>query len=122
MHTLPTPDRTVAGVSRRGLLKAGLTAGAALSACLFANPSLLWGVETGQPRRGGILRVRGYDPPHFDHHLTINFKTNTTLSFAYSTPVRISPSTMVAALPRCGWRSRRLTDTQGGEIACGTTC
>jgi peptide/nickel transport system substrate-binding protein len=32
--------------------------------------------------------VRGYDPPHFDHHLTINFKTNTTLSFVHSTLVR----------------------------------
>ena len=32
--------------------------------------------------------MRGYDPPHFDHHLTLNFKTNTTLSFAYSTLVR----------------------------------
>ena len=52
------------------------------------SPSALWGAETGQPKRGGILRVRGYDPPHFDPHLTLNFKTNTTLSFAYSTLVR----------------------------------
>ena len=27
-------------------------------------------------------------PPHFDPHLTLNFKTNTTLSFVYSTLVR----------------------------------
>ena len=32
--------------------------------------------------------MRGYDPPHFDPHLTLNFKTNTTLSFVYSTLVR----------------------------------
>jgi len=32
--------------------------------------------------------VCGYDPVHFDPHLTIHFKTNTTLSFAYSTLVR----------------------------------
>ena len=35
-----------------------------------------------------ILRVRGYDPVHFDHHLTNNAKTNTTLSFVRSTLLR----------------------------------
>ena len=32
--------------------------------------------------------MRGYDPPHFDPHQTLNFKTNTTLSFVYSKLVR----------------------------------
>jgi peptide/nickel transport system substrate-binding protein len=32
--------------------------------------------------------VRGYDPPHFDHHQTLNFKTNTTVSFVYNKLVR----------------------------------
>ena len=76
------------GVRRRDVLKTGLVAGAALSTWSLQSPSVLWGAEAGQPKRGGILRVRGYDPPHFDHHLNINFKTNTTLSFAYSTLVR----------------------------------
>ena len=76
------------GVHRRDLLKAGLMAGVTLSTWPLHTPSVLWGAEAGQPRRGGILRVRGIDPPHFDHHLTLNFKTNTTLSFAYSTLVR----------------------------------
>jgi len=76
------------GVRRRDLLKAGLVAGVTLSTWPLHNPSVLWGAEAGQPKRGGVLRVRGYDPPHFDHHLTLNFKTNTTLSFAYSTLVR----------------------------------
>jgi peptide/nickel transport system substrate-binding protein len=75
-------------VRRRDLLQAGLAAGVALSALPLSSPSALWGAEAGQPKHGGILRVRGYDPPHFDHHLTLNFKTNTTLSFAYSTLVR----------------------------------
>ncbi len=44
--------------------------------------------KQGQPKRGGILRVRGFDPPHFDPHLTISFKTHTTLSFVYSKLVR----------------------------------
>ena len=30
----------------------------------------------------------GYDPAHFDPHLTFNFRTHTTLSFVYSTLVR----------------------------------
>jgi hypothetical protein len=29
-----------------------------------------------------------YDPVHFDHHLTNNVKTSTTLSFVHSTLVR----------------------------------
>ena len=76
------------GVRRRDLLKAGLVAGVTLSTWPLHTPAVLWGAEAGQPKRGGILRVRGYDPPHFDHHQTISFKTNTTLSFVHSTLVR----------------------------------
>jgi peptide/nickel transport system substrate-binding protein len=65
-------------------LKAGVTAGAVLSAEPLLAPRAL----RAQPKRGGILRVRGYDPPHFDPHLTLNFKTNTTLSFVYNRLVR----------------------------------
>src|SRR5439155_25640111 len=75
-------------LSRRELLKAGLAAGATLSARPLHRPPVLWGAEAGQPRRGGILRVRGRDPPHLGPHLTRNFKTNTTLSFVYSTLLR----------------------------------
>src|SRR5712692_10274558 len=88
METPQAHPRGMPGVRRRDLLKAGLAAGVTLSAWPLPRPSALWGAEAGQPKRGGILRVRGYDPPHFDHHLTLNFKTNTTLSFAYSTLVR----------------------------------
>src|SRR5215510_502542 len=78
----------IQGVRRRDLLKAGLAAGVTLSAWPLPRPQVLWAAEAGQPKRGGILRVRGIDPPHFDPHLTLNFKTHTTLSFAYSTLVR----------------------------------
>jgi peptide/nickel transport system substrate-binding protein len=71
-------------MTRRDLLRAGVVGGATLSAAPLARPRPLW----AQARRGGILRVRGYDPPHFDPHLTLNFKTNTTLSFVYSKLVR----------------------------------
>ena len=73
---------------RRDLLQAGLAAGVTLSALPLARPSPLWGAEAGPPRRGGILRVRGYDPVHFDPHQTISFKTQTTLSLVYNRLVR----------------------------------
>ncbi|HSX79111.1 MAG TPA: ABC transporter substrate-binding protein, partial [Candidatus Saccharimonadia bacterium] len=41
-----------------------------------------------QPKRGGILRAWGSDPPHFDPHLTTNAKTHAALSFVHSTLVR----------------------------------
>jgi len=75
-------------MSRRELLQAGLAAGAALSAWPLYTPQALWAEAVGPPKRGGTLRVWGYDPPHFDPHLTINGKTHTTLSFVYSTLVR----------------------------------
>ena len=84
METLPRDSRPIRELTRRDLLKAGLTAGAALS----TGPLIAPGRVRAQGKRGGMLRVRGYDPPHFDPHLTLNFKTNTTLSFVYSKLVR----------------------------------
>jgi peptide/nickel transport system substrate-binding protein len=81
------PQKT-RGVSRRKLLQAGLAAGVTLSAWPLSTPSPLWGAEAGQPKRGGILRIRGWDPPHFDSHLTINNYTNYLSSFVYGRLVR----------------------------------
>ncbi len=75
-------------MSRRQLLQMGLAAGLTVSALPLTRPAPLWGADAAQPKRGGILRVRGYDPVHFDHHLTLNAKTNTTLSFVHSTLLR----------------------------------
>jgi peptide/nickel transport system substrate-binding protein len=75
------------GLRRRDLLRAGMAAGV-LSTWPLSTPSPLWGQGAGQPKRGGILRVRGGDPPHFDPHLTINNFTNYVLSFVYSRLVR----------------------------------
>jgi peptide/nickel transport system substrate-binding protein len=80
--------RQAQGVSRRDLLKAGLAAGATLSAWPLYRPASLWGAEAGPPKRGGILHVRGWDPVHFDPQLTRNFKTHTALSFVYSKLLR----------------------------------
>src|SRR5438128_5843473 len=88
MHTQFASSVNAAGISRRELLHSSLAAGLALSALPLFRPTPLWGAEAAPPRRGGILRVRGYDPVHFDHHLTLNFKTNTTLSFVHSTLMR----------------------------------
>jgi peptide/nickel transport system substrate-binding protein len=79
-------SRQAQGLSRRELLHAGLAAGAMLSTWPLAGP--LWGGEAGPPKRGGILHVRGWDPVHFDPHLTRNFKTHTALSFVYSKLLR----------------------------------
>jgi hypothetical protein len=72
------------GMSRRDLLKTGVSAGAMLAAGPPASP-----------KPGGVLRVRGWDPPHFDPHLTRNFMTMTTLSFVYSKLLRQRPSQSV---------------------------
>src|SRR5262249_14274054 len=88
MKTQQEHPHMTPGMCRRDLLKAGLVAGVTLSAWPLYSPSVLWSADAGQPKRGGILRVRGYDPPHFDHHQTISFKTNTTLSLVHSTLVR----------------------------------
>src|SRR5499425_1997955 len=88
MKTQPVNAGKTRGVSRRELLQAGLAAGATLSLWSLARPPALWGAEAGPPRRGGILRVRGWDPPHFDPHLTIAPFTHWVLSFVYSRLVR----------------------------------
>ena len=88
METSYPTRRMVRRLSRRDLLQAGLAAGVTLSTWPLSRPSTLWGAEAGPPRRGGILRVRGWDPPHFDPHLTIAPATHFTLSLVYSRLVR----------------------------------
>ncbi|MGH8056409.1 MAG: ABC transporter substrate-binding protein, partial [Candidatus Entotheonellia bacterium] len=81
-------SRNTQGVSRRDVLKAGLAAGVTISAWSLSRPRALWGGEAGTPKRGGTLRVRGFDPPHFDSHLTTTNFTQSTLSFIHSKLVR----------------------------------
>ena len=80
--------RYAQGLSRRELLQASLAAGVTLSAWPVYGPTLLWGEEVGPPKRGGVVRVRGRDPVHFDPHLTRNARTHTALSFVYSKLLR----------------------------------
>jgi peptide/nickel transport system substrate-binding protein len=68
-------------LSRRDLLTLG---GAAL-----AGSALTPGLGQAQaPKRGGLLTLRLWDPPHFDPHLTISYKTNVVYSFTHSRLVR----------------------------------
>jgi peptide/nickel transport system substrate-binding protein len=70
----------VARLSRRDLLKAG---GGALA--VAAVPHLASTLAHAQtPRRGGTLTLRGQDPPHLDHMLTVSFKTHVLMSFTHS--------------------------------------
>jgi peptide/nickel transport system substrate-binding protein len=104
------------GLSRRQLLQAGLAAGATLSAWPLYGPQALWGGEAGTPKHGGTLRVRGWDPPHFDPHLTINNYTNYLLSFTHSRLVRhkvgadVQPGTFIVE-PDLAERWEELDDT-----------
>jgi peptide/nickel transport system substrate-binding protein len=68
-------------VNRRELLTlGGLTlAGAALAPTVGRAQT---------PKRGGLLTVRMWDPPHFDPHLTISYKINTIYSFTHSRLLR----------------------------------
>src|SRR5215510_15805204 len=88
MYTQRVCSHRAEGLSRRQLLQMGLAAGLTMSALPLSRPAPLWGAEAGPPKHGGILRVRGYDPTHFDPHLAISFKTHATLSFVYSRLVR----------------------------------
>src|SRR2546426_6967200 len=85
MQRRNSTPRTGPDLSRRDLLRSGIAGGAGLP--LFRPASLLAG-ELGPAKRGGILRVRGWDPPHFDPQLTRNFMTMSTLSFVYGKLLR----------------------------------
>lgn len=65
-------------LSRRDLLK---LAGAAVAVDTAGAPARAW---SQSPKRGGTLSVRLWDPPHFDPHLTISFKTHIVYSFTHS--------------------------------------
>ena len=88
MATRPTQHHATQTISRRQLLQTGLAAGATLAAWPLSHPTAVWSAEAGTPKRGGILRARGWDPPHFDPHLTRAFMTHTALSFVYNKLLR----------------------------------
>ena len=76
--SMKVQQTTGAGLRRRDVLT-GLMASCPVRRTLLPSSRALGSQRrAAQARR--TLRVRGRDPPHFDPHLTLNFKTNTTLS------------------------------------------
>jgi peptide/nickel transport system substrate-binding protein len=116
LRILETARRIAPPLTRRELLTAGLVAGATIALRPLARPPLLWGSEAGQPKRGGILRVRGFDPPNFDHHLNAHGFTQSAAGFVYSKLVRhkvgadIAPGTFIIE-PDLAERWEELDDT-----------
>src|SRR5213593_1745498 len=68
-------------LSRRDLLKAG---GGAFAAAAIGPHLGLHGALGQTPKRGGTISLRLWDPPHFDPHLTISYKTNVLYTFTHS--------------------------------------
>src|SRR5262245_29347182 len=78
--------------SRRDLLKGGAAAaGAAVLAPMAAARAL---AQT--PKRGGVVTVRACDPPHFDPHLTVSYKTHIAYSFTHSRLLKYKAGPSVA--------------------------
>ena len=77
-----TPSKQ--SLSRRDLLKWG---GAGLAAAAAAP--VVWSPAHAQsPKRGGTISLRLWDPPHWDPHLTISYKTHIAYSFTHSRLLR----------------------------------
>src|SRR5215813_8260586 len=69
-----------ARLSRRDLLKAG----GVLAASAAGMQVGLARAHAQTPRRGGTISLRLWDPPHFDLHQTISYKTNILHTFTHS--------------------------------------
>jgi peptide/nickel transport system substrate-binding protein len=80
-------------LSRREIL----TAGAAGVAAAAVAPRAV--AQT--PKRGGVLSLRLWDPPHFDHILAHAYRTHVVISFTHSRLVRhkAGPSVAPGAFP-----------------------
>src|SRR6266487_2377901 len=68
------------GLSRRALLKAG----GAMAAAAIGPQLGLRDARAQAPKRGGTISLRLWDPPHFDPHLTISYKTHILYTFSHS--------------------------------------
>jgi peptide/nickel transport system substrate-binding protein len=71
-------------LSRRDLLKWG---GAGLAAAA-TSPAIWTPARAQAPKRGGTISLRLWDPPHWDPHLTISYKTHIAYSFTHSRLLR----------------------------------
>ncbi len=91
-------NRTHDALSRRDLLKLGAVAAPLLSITDLAAPRAA-GAQA--PKRGGVFRLAGFDPPHFDPHQTPHWWTFIYLSLTHSSLLRhkAGPSVAPGTLP-----------------------
>jgi peptide/nickel transport system substrate-binding protein len=92
------PLHTSASLSRRDLLKA--SGAAAAGATLI--PQLGGGRALAQtPKKGGTLSLKLWDPPHWDPHLTISYKTHIPYTFTHSRLLkhRVGPAVIPGTFP-----------------------
>ncbi len=66
------------------LTRREMLTGAAVAAAVLAQPIACGRAFAQTPRRGGVLTVRAWDPPHFDPHQTISYKMHIAYSFTHS--------------------------------------
>ena len=75
-------------ISRRTLLSSGLG--------LTAAAILPGSARAQAPRRGGVLTIRGWDPPHFDTMLTTAYRVHIPITFTHSRLLRHKAGPAVA--------------------------
>src|SRR5262245_40331196 len=88
-----------AAVTRRDVLKLGATAlGGAIGVRDLAAPMP---AAAQTPKRGGVFRFPGFDPPNFDPHQNVHWWTFIYLSLTHSSLVRhkAGPSVTPGTLP-----------------------
>ena len=79
-------------VNRRDILKLGVTAATASAVDRWVPRD----AEAQTPKRGGVFRLAGFDPPHFDPHQTPHWWTFINLSFTHSRLVKVKAGPAVA--------------------------
>ena len=75
-------------LSRRALIIGGVGLAAAAT---VPHP-----VRAQAPRRGGVLTIRGWDPPHFDTMLTTAYRVHIPITFTHSRLIRHKAGPAVA--------------------------
>jgi peptide/nickel transport system substrate-binding protein len=86
-------DSNRTGFTRRDILKLGATAVAGQAVAPFLGEAA---AEAQTPKRGGIFRMAGFDPPHFDPQATPHWWTFIALSFTHSRLVKVKAGPGVA--------------------------
>ena len=92
---------TSIGLGRRDLLKLGVGAVAAAPLITVTDLVRPTGTEAQTPKRGGVFRFAGFDPPNFDPHQNVHWWTFIYLSLTHSGLLRhkAGPAVTPGTLP-----------------------